>query len=105
MPKRNRLCSLTFIRYADDFVVLDSDRQIILKCRKLISTWLNDIGLELKPSKTRLAHTLLSEESEDGIAGFNFLGFNATKDKTFRLLEHQEFAGSSNKYVKVKGDK
>ena len=32
--------------------------------------------MELKPSKTRLAHTLIPEESEDGIAGFNFLGFN-----------------------------
>ena len=29
----------------------------------------------------------------------------ATKDNSFRLLEHQEFAGSSNKYVKVKGEK
>ena len=29
----------------------------------------------------------------------------ATKDKNFRLLEHQEFAGSSNNYVKVKEDK
>ena len=79
MSKRNRLCSLTVIRYADDFVVLHSDKKIILECQKLISSWLNDIGLELKPSKTRLAHTLLPEESEDGIAGFNFLGFNISQ--------------------------
>jgi RNA-directed DNA polymerase len=32
------------------------------------------MGLELKPSKTRLAHTLLEHEGQD--AGFNFLGFN-----------------------------
>ncbi len=38
--------------------------------------WLNDIGLELKPSKTRIAHTLEKDKSEDGIAGFNFLGYN-----------------------------
>lgn len=32
------------------------------------------MGLELKPSKTRLAHTLLEHEGQS--AGFNFLGFN-----------------------------
>ncbi|MGB3207728.1 MAG: group II intron maturase-specific domain-containing protein [Crinalium sp.] len=32
------------------------------------------MSLELKPSKTRLAHTLLEHEGQD--AGFNFLGFN-----------------------------
>lgn len=33
-----------------------------------------DIGLELKPSKTRLAHTLNRMDNEE--PGFNFLGFN-----------------------------
>ena len=32
------------------------------------------MGLELKPSKTRIAHTLHAELSEDGVAGFDFLG-------------------------------
>ncbi|MDJ0751763.1 MAG: group II intron maturase-specific domain-containing protein [Woeseiaceae bacterium] len=32
------------------------------------------MGLELKPSKTRIAHTLIPEQSEDRIAGFDFLG-------------------------------
>ncbi|MEG4918279.1 group II intron maturase-specific domain-containing protein, partial [Microcoleus sp. B7-D4] len=38
------------------------------------SEWLKSMGLELKPSKTRLAHTL--EEYEGNTPGFNFLGFN-----------------------------
>ena len=76
MGKRDKLSSLTFIRYADDFVLLHSDKSVIIKCREIISDWLSDIGLELKPEKTRLTHTLHKEESEDGIAGFNFLGFN-----------------------------
>ena len=76
MRKKDKIRSLTFIRYADDFVVLHSEKSVILKCKELISKWLNDIGLELKPEKTRIAHTLLSEESEDSIPGFNFLGFN-----------------------------
>lgn len=68
--------SLTFVRYADDFVVIHQDLNVIQKCKELISNWLSDIDLELKPSKTRIAHTLNGEESEDGIPGFNFLGYN-----------------------------
>jgi hypothetical protein len=39
----------------------------------MIEEWLSEIGLELKPSKTRLAHTLDKHEDEE--SGFNFLGF------------------------------
>ena len=67
---------LTFVRYADDFVVIHHDLKVIQRCRELISEWLKYIGLELKPTKTRIAHTLYPKESEDGIAGFNFLGYN-----------------------------
>jgi len=62
------------IRYADDFVVLHEDKAVVQRCREIISEWLSDIGLELKPEKTRLTHTLQSELSEDGKAGFDFLG-------------------------------
>ena len=73
---QSKVKSLTFIRYADDFVVLHNDLKVIQKCKKLITEWLKDIGLELKPSKTRIAHTLHPERSEDGTAGFDFLGHN-----------------------------
>jgi len=74
--KGRRIQSLTYIRYADDFVVIHKDIGVIQKCRELISKWLSDIGLELKPAKTRIAHTLIPEQSEDGKAGFNFLGYH-----------------------------
>ena len=74
--KSSKIKSLTFIRYADDFVVIHKNLEIIQKCQELISEWLKDIGLELKPEKTRIAHTLISEQSEDGIVGFDFLGYN-----------------------------
>jgi RNA-directed DNA polymerase len=64
------------IRYADDFLLIHYDLNVVQRCRELISEWLKDIGLELKPSKTRIAHTLHPEFSEDGTAGFNFLGYN-----------------------------
>jgi RNA-directed DNA polymerase len=62
------------IRYADDFVVLHEDKTVVQRCREIISEWLYGIGLELKPDKTRLTHTLMPELSEDGNAGFDFLG-------------------------------
>jgi RNA-directed DNA polymerase len=62
------------IRYADDFVILHEDITVVQRCREIISEWLKGTGLELKPSKTHLAHTL--EEHEGNIPGFNFLGFN-----------------------------
>ena len=76
VSKSRKIQSLTFIRYADDFVVMHKDLNVIHQCRKLISEWLIDIGLELKSEKTRIAHTLIPEQSEDGQAGFNFLGYH-----------------------------
>jgi RNA-directed DNA polymerase len=64
----------TLIRYADDFLILHEDITVVQRCREIISEWLKDIGLELKPSKTRLTHTLSSFEGKK--PGFDFLGFN-----------------------------
>lgn len=63
----------SLIRYADDFVVLHPTREGVEKAKQVIEHWLQGIGLELKPSKTRLVHTL---EALEGPAGFDFLGFN-----------------------------
>ncbi len=71
---QNKVKSLSFIRYADDFLIFHADLNVVQRCRDLISEWLNSMGLELKPSKTRIAHTLHSELSEDDKAGFDFLG-------------------------------
>lgn len=60
------------IRYADDFVVLHENVEEVMKAQQIIATWLQGIGLELKPSKTRLSHTL---KEYQGKIGFDFLGF------------------------------
>ncbi|WP_236038578.1 group II intron reverse transcriptase [Ktedonobacter robiniae] len=60
------------IRYADDFVVLHAQETEVIKAQQTIATWLEGIGLELKPSKTRLSHTL---KEYQGNVGFTFLGF------------------------------
>ncbi|HEV8637891.1 MAG TPA: reverse transcriptase domain-containing protein, partial [Chloroflexota bacterium] len=61
------------IRYADDFIVLHHDHAAIERAREIASHWLAGIGLELKPSKTRITHTL---DPVDGNVGFDFLGFH-----------------------------
>lgn len=71
--KRDNRRALSLIRYADDFVVLHENITVVQRCREIISEWLIGMGLELKPSKTRLAHTLNQYEQEK--PGFDFLGF------------------------------
>src|SRR5882724_992129 len=61
------------VRYADDFVVLHSEQRIVEQCAVIAQDWLKPMGLELKASKTRRAHTL---DEVDGQTGFDFLGFN-----------------------------
>ncbi len=62
------------IRYADDFVVLHESKEVIEKCKMELGKWLQEKGLEIKESKTRITHTLEKEGEKE--AGFEFLGFN-----------------------------
>ncbi|NEO17794.1 group II intron reverse transcriptase/maturase, partial [Moorena sp. SIO3F7] len=59
--------ALNFVRYADDFIIMHKSKEVVEECQRIIEIWLNDIGLELKPSKTKLVHTT---------EGYDFLGFN-----------------------------
>jgi len=77
--KRDNRKSLSLIRYADDFVILHENLTVVQRCKSIIEDWLKDMGLELKPSKTKLKHTL--NECEDGV-GFDFLGFHIRQYKT-----------------------
>jgi RNA-directed DNA polymerase len=70
------------VRYADDFVVLHEDLGVVQRCQEVITDWLKDMGLELKPSKTSISHTL---EEHDGKVGFDFLGFTV---RQFRVGKH-----------------
>ncbi|HEY9768223.1 MAG TPA: group II intron reverse transcriptase/maturase [Coleofasciculaceae cyanobacterium] len=91
---QQKVKSLTFIRYADDFLLIHHDLSVVQRCRELISEWLKDMGLELKPSKTRIAHTLITEQSEDGKAGFDFLGYHI---RQFRTGKHRSSIHPSTK--------
>ncbi|MBW4505548.1 MAG: HNH endonuclease [Scytonematopsis contorta HA4267-MV1] len=79
ISKRDKRSSVSLIRYADDFVIIHEDVNAVQKCREVISEFLLDMGLELKPSKTRLVHTLQDFDGEK--PGFDFLGFNIRQYK------------------------
>ena len=66
------------VRYADDFVVLHQDRDVIEQTRHIAAEWLTGMGLELKPEKTRIVHTL---DRHDDQVGFDFLGFNVRQHR------------------------
>ncbi|WP_365975460.1 group II intron reverse transcriptase/maturase [Moorena sp. SIO4G3] len=80
--KRDRRRSISLIRYADDFVIIHKNKEVVEKCREVIETWLKDIGLELKPSKTRLTNTY---------NGFDFLGFNIRQYQVGKNQSKQGF--------------
>jgi len=64
---------IAVIRYADDLVILCEDLETLLQVKQVAETWLAEVGLRLKPSKTRVTHTL---DEHEGNVGFDFLGFN-----------------------------
>jgi RNA-directed DNA polymerase len=76
--KKGKKIKATVVRYADDFVVISPEREIIEQCQIALSEWLKPIGLQLKPEKTRICHTLQEIEVNGEIVppGFDFLGFN-----------------------------
>jgi RNA-directed DNA polymerase len=76
--KRDNRNALSLIRYADDFVIIHEDLNVVKKCQEIIVDWLSDMGLELKPNKTKLTHTLNEIE---GNVGFEFLGFHIQQYK------------------------
>lgn len=70
----DRKRALTLVRYADDFVVLHENLEILQESKRLLVEWLKPYGLELQESLTRIVHTF--ETFENNAPGFDFLGFN-----------------------------
>ena len=95
--------TLGFVRYADDFVIMHPDLEIITLLHNKLPEFLGQIGLELSPTKTRITHTLLfpfGEANEinettkqvypglNDSPGFYFLGFFIRQHKTVHLSAH-----------------
>lgn len=58
--------ALTIVRYADDFVVIHSNRKTLDACIEETKNWLKTIGLEISSEKSAIRL---------GVHGFRFLGF------------------------------
>ncbi len=59
------------IIYADDFICLHESKATVKEASRFITEWLKPLGLNLSPTKTRMAHSL---EVVGGLRGFEFLG-------------------------------
>jgi RNA-directed DNA polymerase len=81
--KKDRRKSIIFVRYADDFVVMNHNLDVIKKCKEIISEFLTERGLELSDAKTKIVHTRMPFENNE--PGFEFLGF---KIKQFDTKKH-----------------
>lgn len=79
LNRTNKKARLGVIRYADDFVIMHENLEILQKCQERTEAWLSEIGLKLNHSKTRITHTLNNVGNEK--AGFNFLGFFIRQEK------------------------
>ena len=66
--------ALKWCRYADDFVVLCASQQEAQKALEEISHWVEENGLKLHPTKTRIV-----DASQRG--GFDFLGYHFERGK------------------------
>jgi RNA-directed DNA polymerase len=73
----NNRQAFTYIRYADDFVFMHPDRTVIEGSKLVVQKFLEPIGLELHPVKTKLVHTLHPNDGKS--PGFTFLGFDVVQ--------------------------
>jgi len=97
---------LRVVRYADDFVIISENKEVMKKAAVAVSKWLQERGLELSKEKTKLTH------SENG---FDFLGHTHKHcDNINHGYEARNFANKqgykilikpSNKSIKAHSDK
>ena len=76
------------VRYADDLVVLAKDLWVVQAAQEILAQWLQPMGLQLKPNKTRITHTL---KPYQGQVGFDFLGFEVRQYRVGKTHSKQGF--------------
>lgn len=87
---RQRKHRLAVIRYADDFVILCDDLDVLLEARSRAESWLAEMGLRLKAEKTHITHTL---QPYNRHVGFDFLGFHIQQYPVGKYRDHKRHAG------------
>jgi RNA-directed DNA polymerase len=80
----NNRKTLCYVRYADDFVIMHPDKDVLRKLKEVTQRFLEPIGLELHPIKTQIVHTY---QVLDGLPpGFSFLGFDVVQKKKWTRM-------------------
>ncbi len=87
------------VRYADDFVIIHEDLEVLKQCQHIICEWLAQLDLELKPSKTKVVHTL--NELDEKKPGFDFLGFNIKQYKVGKYQSGKDNHGNKLGYKTI----
>ena len=90
----NNRQALTFVRYADDFILMYPDREVLEKTKEVIQEFLKPIGLQLNSTKTRMVHTFHSTDQSP--PGFTFLGFDIIQRKK-RVRQRAAFSKVKSK--------
>lgn len=86
--KKAKRQSITFIRYADDFVILHKNKQIIEEAQEVIAKWLSENPkLTLNSTKTTIKNT-------DN--GFHFLGFQCITIRRNNTLRAKIYPSREN---------
>lgn len=85
--------SFNFVRYADDFVVIGENPQLLRKLQRDIARFLAERGLELSKEKTHITHIR---------DGFDFLGFNFKKYNNDKVLVMPTQDGIKSFKAKIK---
>ena len=89
--------ALNLIRYADDFVIMHKNLEVVKQCKKLVVKFLDNIGLTLNEVKTKIVHTRYEYKGQK--PGFNFLGFYV---RQFNVGKHQSGKSPNGKRLGFK---
>ncbi|MGK7893879.1 MAG: group II intron reverse transcriptase/maturase [Xenococcus sp. (in: cyanobacteria)] len=84
--------TLSIIRYADDFVIIHKDLEIVKKAKNVACEFLKSIGLNMKDEKTHIVNTK---------EGFNFLGINIRHYETGMYRSDKNLKGEKTGLVRL----
>lgn len=86
--KANKIKSISIIRYADDFVIIHKDKNIVLKAQEVLQKWLDQTSkLKFNTEKTSVINSN---------NGFNFLGFSIITHKRGRTSKCKIYPAKKN---------
>lgn len=83
-PRRDNRAALTYVRYADDFILMYPNRKTLEALKVVTQKFLEPIGLELHPIKTRVVHT--RNWIDNTPPGFTFLGFDVVQKPKWKTM-------------------